>query len=205
MDSTPSRIEERNKAFLKNFDADETKKCIDDNAVELRKKKRLESLVKRSRNMQDSSAMISFDPSQVEELLARAEPQLKDPNISSTQRILLLTSLISKTKELEVLDQSIEILCKIASIEHPQPLSVIWESGISLKLIEFLSHSHNNIKYKAAWILTNLSSKTREICNILAERGAIKALQNSAQTMQLLSTPVKAYGPLVIFLEIILH
>lgn len=176
MDSTPSRIEERNKAFLKNFDADEIKKRRDDNVVELRKKKRLESLVKRSRNMQDSSAMISFDPSQVEDLLARAEPQLKDPNISSTQRILLLTSLISHTAELEVLNQSIEILCKIASSEHPQPLSVIWESGISQKLIEFLSHSHNNIKYKAAWILTNLSSKTSEICNILAEQGAIESL-----------------------------
>ena len=187
MNFTSDRIDERNKSFLRSLDADEVKKRRDDNIVELRKKKRMDNLVKRSRNTQSlSSSQISFDPSQVESILSAACPQLIDASISNGERILLLTSLISTLCQgppqpsSPVLPAAIELLCKLASSENTQALQVIWESGVSLRLIELLGHSSDKIKFHCAWILTNLSSQTTEVCNRLAEQGAVEALSRIA-------------------------
>ena len=180
MNATINRIEDRNKSYQRSLDAEEVKKRRDDNIVELRKKKRIDNLVKRSRNTLDSTDLINFDPSQINEILVKAEPRLTLINISSTERMSILINLISLTNDESTLNPALELLRKLASSENPHPLSIIIQSGITRKIIGLLNHEDSNIKFNTTWILTNLCTQSTETCMRLAEEGVIEGLAKLA-------------------------
>jgi Atypical Arm repeat/Importin beta binding domain/Armadillo/beta-catenin-like repeat len=180
MNLTPNRIEDRNKLFQKFPDSEEVKRRRDDSFVELRKKKRIDSLLKRSRTNLVNSGTFQFDANQIEQIILSLQPDLVNESISTSDKIIMLISIINSSNDFKVLDASIELLRKVVSSENNYELALIGDSNVSIKLISLLSHENTNIKFNIAWILTNLTAASTEICIKLVRQGVIDALAKLA-------------------------
>ena len=151
MSSAPARIDERNKSFQRSYDADEIRKKREDSVVELRKKKRLESYAKRSKiaepgNFVDDN-LISFDTSQIESLLAVAEPILVNSSVSSSDRVLALINLIIMSENTQILNAAVDLLRKLSANENSKPLHIIAQTNVTGKLIRLLDHESSIMKF----------------------------------------------------------
>ncbi|CAG9326232.1 unnamed protein product [Blepharisma stoltei] len=180
-------IQERNQQFLKEPGVEDYRRIHDDNLVQLRKKKRNEHLAKRrafgtdrATQAEDSPEMVSdairFDISSVPEELAKYERQLVNPDLSPTNRLNTLISLIISSTSMDLLKLSVRTLRLVLTYDETNPCKYIGDSGISAKLIQCVLYPDKDLQYEAVWCITNLSSGEDKVVDELLRLNVIEAL-----------------------------
>lgn len=181
MNPISSRIDDRNKSFQHPISESSIKKLREDNSIKLRKTKRLENYVKRSRLANELNESISEEFLRVPEILSKIDPSLSDPSNSPYNKIKSLASLILKAPDENVLLAGIEQMRKFVSSEVVKPLEVLAETELFNQLGYLLEYQNHGVKFNAAWIVTNLSSLNNVNFLIrMARNGVIQSLGKMA-------------------------
>lgn len=181
MNPISSRIDDRNKSFQHPISESSIKKLRDDNSVKLRKTKRLENYVKRSRLANELNESVSEEFLRIPETLAKIDPSLSDPSNSPYNKIRSLASLIVKAPNETILLAGIEQMRKFVSSEVVKPLEVLAETELFNQLGCLLEYPNGGVKFNAAWIITNLSSLNNVNFLIrMARNGVIQGLGKMA-------------------------
>ncbi|KAK9507599.1 hypothetical protein O3M35_007421 [Rhynocoris fuscipes] len=157
---------------LRNFknkgrDCDEMRRRRNEVAVELRKMKKEEQLLKK-RNMS---------------LMDEMSDRLHENNLQLPSTIEEITEgMRSSDPQLQLL--ATQAARKTLSREKNPPIDVLINSGLVPRCIEFLSYSnHPSLQFEAAWALTNVASGTSDQTMTVVDGGAIPKL------VTLLSSP----------------
>ncbi|OMJ94118.1 hypothetical protein SteCoe_2750 [Stentor coeruleus] len=181
MNFTSDLVEERNKSFFKHLDVDELKKRREESMVELRKKKRFEAIVKRSRISADTQNLFNLESSDIEPILLRAEPQLGNPNLKSQQKLELLINLVVFCNDSLILKPAIVLLCKLSSLDNKKLLEIISRFDLFQKLSVLLKSEDPVTKFNISWIITNLTAASTDNSIKLASLGIIESLAEIAK------------------------
>jgi len=158
MNPTSSRLEDRNKSFQRSVDESDIRREREDKQVELRKKKRIENYVKRSRLISELSENIPEEFSRVSEILCNLDSSLSDPNQNPYTKIVNLSKLILHSQDVKVVQAGLEQLRKFVSTENRKSLEVLATTDLIQKFPDYLSSPDPDTKFNTCWIITNLSS-----------------------------------------------
>lgn len=131
---------------------------IEQNQIELRKKKRSEHISKKRALLCDNKtvahdastddlAILEFDISQVPISLSAPNLGLSNPSLTPTDRVLLLINLIKAYDTSDILQPAVETLRKIMSCEKGFHLKIISETGVSQKLIKCIRSDNPTLQF----------------------------------------------------------
>lgn len=181
MNFTSDLVEERNKSFFKHLDVDELKKRREESMVELRKKKRFDAIVKRSRISADTQNLFNLESSDIEPILLRAEPQLGNSSLKSQQKLELLINLLVFCNDSLILKPAIVLLCKLSSLGNKKLLGIISRFDLFQKLSVLIKSEDPVTKFNISWIITNLTADSTDNSLKLASLGIIESLAEIAK------------------------
>ncbi|CAG9316012.1 unnamed protein product [Blepharisma stoltei] len=190
---TSYRLEFRNKNYQKGLDVEEFLRKKDDAVVELRKLKRIEHINKKRRVFvgarvaaieptEDSLENFSFESSLVSEELIKFDKRLVSPQLSISERFLILLSHIHPAETPRILLEALTTLRKILSECSSTPFSLLVRSGATMNLIKLLSQNDLALKAEIAWCLINITSGPASIATILINQNIVPALAKAFNT-----------------------
>lgn len=180
-----SRLNNRIKNFQKGLDTDQVRKKLEDGAIELRKKKRIEHIAKKralNSNFPQATVLTEGmsdlipDASLISVVLLEAEPRLCHTEIPPTQRLLILLNLIRTYDDLKVLQAAVYTLRVILSSQKFPPLEAVVQSGVVSKIIALLDSEDDTIKIESAWCITNIACCPTHITAYLVNEGAVEKI-----------------------------
>jgi len=181
-----SRLDSRIKNFQKGLDPEQVRKRLEEGAVELRKKKRIEHISKKRAMITDFGNQASahsevnsdgiLDASLISSVLLEIQPQLGSAEIESSERLSMLIDVIRRYDDLNVLKHAVYTLRVILSSNHAAPLETVVQSGIVGKIIELLDSSDDTIKLESTWCITNIAFCPSHITAYLIGQGAIESV-----------------------------
>lgn len=181
-----SRLDSRIKNFQKGLDPEQVRKRLEEGAVELRKKKRIEHISKKRAMITGFGKQASahsegnsdgmFDTSLISSILLEIQPQLGSVEIESSERLSMLIDVIRRYDDLNVLKPAIYTLRVILSSSQAAPLEAVVQSGIVSKIIEMLDYSDDNIQLESTWCITNIACCPSHITAYLVDQGTIESV-----------------------------
>lgn len=144
------RIEERNKNYQRGIDVKEMKRKREEEAIQLRRRKRDELMVqkramgadravKRTEDRDYDSNLFLFPADMIKGALQDNDFRLGSVDLTAFQRFTLLIHLIVSEDNLTVLAEAVRVLRQLLSGNNPPPLQMFKEIGIITKLIKLLN------------------------------------------------------------------
>lgn len=153
---------DRQKKFMQGLDTDDIKRKKEDKELELRSKKRNETLNRR-RNITE----LDTDWVKVNELY-KAHYDLSDLQE-------LVTSANSSSDERKLF--AAQGLRKMLSLVEGPPIQQVIDTGVMTKILEGLQRfDFSQLQYESAWVLTNIASGTSMHTQTIIEKGCVPLL-----------------------------
>jgi len=145
----------RKKAYKKGIDPDDSRRKREENAVEIRKSRREEQLMKKRRDVA-TQQNLEFDESDEFSERNRAIVQ----GIFSEDPVAQLEATIAVRRML--------------SVDQNPPIDQVVHAGVVPVFISFLDRDNNHrLQFEASWALTNIASGTSEHTNVVVSHGAV--------------------------------
>ncbi|CAG9313253.1 unnamed protein product [Blepharisma stoltei] len=171
MQKTSERLLDRNKEFQKSIDPEEFAKSRESFSVELRKSKRLETVLKRR------AICTETETSEVPFVLLSIFPQLSNPAVDRRAKLECLIQIFNTQNSYEIVKFAlIELRKYLASSDKNPPIQDIFELGFVSYLISFLNQNNPcDIISESAWCLCNLAAGNNSCCLFLVDQGILEA------------------------------
>ena len=178
-----TKLEERRKGFQRGVDFDEVRRKREEGSVQLRKVKRSEHIAKKraltgkvAQSAEDTGDGLAFSPEFISPTLALLNPSLASEQLSDTERLDGVLSLLASATDLETLLATTEAIRKATSVEYNPPLVYIGRSAAAPKLVSLLSCENSDLLFNAVWCVTNLLSGPSDMAAQLVSFGLLPYL-----------------------------
>jgi hypothetical protein len=171
---TLRRIAERRSSFMAEPTIEQARQIREVYAVELRSKKRTESLMKRRTVVKVSMKEMT---SQLISNLEAIEPRLADHGTEQRDQILIIKEILSGAQTLHTHLMALTFLREMLTSGSNAPSSLIVELGLGPIVIGMCrADLPEEIISEAAWCLCNMASGNQESTISLVKDGAIEAV-----------------------------
>ncbi|KAI8874070.1 ARM repeat-containing protein [Ramicandelaber brevisporus] len=159
------RAKDRRDAFKSKgaFKADDVRRRREEQAVEIRRQKRDETLSKKRMTTVDPSAV---SDSEDEEAAANQIMRKLNENLPK-----MLEEIYSSNVDQQL--QAATLFRKLLSKERQPPIGEIIATGVVPRLVELLGSQHQLVVFESAWALTNIASGTSSETATVVNAGAI--------------------------------
>jgi hypothetical protein len=171
MASFEDRIDARKKQHKKGVDADDARRRREDEAVQLRKNKKEELLQKRRQT--DGAEMTTVGTVNAEPINAPVADTTQSMNDS--QIVLQLAAALDAQTPQEVINATRDIRKRLSVSTNP-PIQECINAGIIPKMVYFCQNGPNELKFEAAWVLTNIASGVSDQTMAVVQHGAVPVL-----------------------------
>eukprot|EP00294_Goniomonas_avonlea_P003313 CAMPEP_0114560658 /NCGR_PEP_ID=MMETSP0114-20121206/11575_1 /TAXON_ID=31324 /ORGANISM="Goniomonas sp, Strain m" /LENGTH=478 /DNA_ID=CAMNT_0001746215 /DNA_START=9 /DNA_END=1445 /DNA_ORIENTATION=+ len=103
----------------------------------------------------------------------RSASQDDGPQAVFTDEALAVAVAQCNDEGTDVVLDGVRVLRRLLSIERNPPIDAVIETGCIPRLVQLLSFERDDIKYEAAWALTNIASGTSEHVRVLLEHNVL--------------------------------
>jgi HEAT repeat protein len=156
MDYARSKQNTRQKDFKKGIEGTEMRRKREEDALRLRRAKRMESFQKRRKNMIISTGERTADKNE----------------------LVMLVQAVHSNDEQKQLEATTKFR-KLLSIENSPPIQDVIDANVVPRLVEFLRRDDlSSLQFEAAWALTNIASGSSQQTRVVIENNAVQHFRN---------------------------
>ena len=180
------KLTKRNQRFQETPDLESIKLDREANRIELRKNKRIKHILKKRAVLQSdpfqAQSSILFPIEQIPPDLSLKFPDLLNPSLSPSQRLLYLTTIIKSSPDISDLGQSLSLFKLISGTNKKLPYSVIFDESLIKAFHSILGSNMVSLQFPAVWVLINVFHNDSEAIENFVNQGIIDILANIIHT-----------------------